>query len=470
MQVQNMGKLITDWIHVESVTEGLHVHRGRADAHNDGYTFIGTQANHIEYTLPVLVETSADADILQKYIYHNNPYWKQLKSVNGKETSEDSEELRNHVWQIIMPFIDVKKVKPVPKIEKIDEYDKFKDRSRKAMDRAQTQGQYTDTDRKKKIRIIGSNECYTFYQSVEFVVDWFLKNVDKNYFKNKVVYCNCDDVKSAFWIYFYNNFHKLGLKMLIASSFDGTGLSYGNDSQENLRNLFSNFDYQGRLLKDREYKGYIFKYDGKTIHRVPPKNEKSTFHGDFRDEECYEIAKNEADIIMTNPPFGQLWRQYVECMLLTGKKLIFWGNGVSVTYNWLQQLLDEKKVFVARECSDHFLTDHYMSPVYHRKKVTSYIYTTEDLSFQKPDKKCYSKKKKMLKEGTAWYDDNKILICDNATIPIDTDEVLAVSVYIIRYGILNDGYEILKSYKRYGPIKNGKEGFARILIQKKKTK
>ena len=76
----------------------------------------------------------------------------------------------------------------------------------------------------------------------------------------------------------------------------------------------------------------------------------------------------------------------------------------------------------------------------------------------------------MLKEGTAWYDDNKILICDNATIPIDTDEVLAVSVYIIRYGILNDGYEILKSYKRYGPIKNGKEGFARILIQKKKTK
>ncbi|MBR1428809.1 MAG: hypothetical protein IJ590_00985 [Rickettsiales bacterium] len=461
-------KLITDWIHVESVAEGLHVHRGRADAHNNGYTFIGTQANRIEYTLPVLVETSADDDILQKYIYHNNPYWRPL-DVNGDETSEDSEELRNHVWQIIMPFIDVKKVKPVPKIEKIDEDDKFKDRSRKAMNRAQIQGQYTDTDRKKKIRVIGSNECYTFYQSVEFVVDWFLKNVDKNYFKNKVVYCNCDDVKSAFWIYFYNNFHKLGLKMLIASSFDGTGLSYGNDSQENLRNLFSNFDYQGRLLKDREYKGYIFKYDGKTIHRVPPKNEKSTFHGDFRDEECYEIAKNEADIIMTNPPFGQLWRQYVECMLLTGKKLIFWGNGVSVTYNWLQQLLDEKKVFVARECSDHFLTDHYMSPVYHRKKVTSYIYTTEDLSFQKPDKKCYSKKKKMLKEGTAWYDDNKILICDNATIPIDTDEVLAVSVYIIRYGILNDGYEILKNYQRYAPIKDGKEKFARILIQKIKS-
>ena len=98
--------------------------------------------------------------------------------------------------------------------------------------------------------------------------------------------------------------------MLIASSFDGTGLSYGNDSQENLRNLFSNFDYKGRL--------------------------------------------------------------------------------------------------------------------------------------------------------------NKVLICDNAIIPTDTNETLAVGREIIRHGILNDGYEILKNYQRYAPIKDGREKFARILIQKKK--
>ena len=461
--MQDKTKLITDWIHVESVQNGLHIHRGRADSENNRYTFLGTQANHIEYTLPVLVETSADADILQKYIYHNNPYWKALKGVNGKETSEDSEELRNYVWQVIMPFIDIKKVKPVPKIEQIDENDKFKDRARKAMNRSQIQGQYTDVDRTRNLRIIGSNECYTFYQSVEFVVDWFLKNVDKNYFKNKVVYCNCDDVKSAFWIYFYNNFHKLGLKKLIASSFDGTGLSYGNNSQENLRNLFSNFDYQGKLLKDREYKGFIYKYDGVKIQRVPPKNEKSTFHGDFRDEECYEIAKNEADIIMTNPPFGKLWRQYVECMLLTGKKLIFWGNGGAPLYNWFMPLLDGKKIFIARECSHTYTIDHYMSPTYHLKEVRTHIYTTEDLSFQKPNKKYYSKKKTMLKNGTAWYDDNGILVCDKAIIPNDTNETLAVSVNVIKHGILNNGYKIL-DYNFYAPYKDSKRKFARILI------
>ena len=465
--MQDKTKLITDWIHVESVQNGLHIHRGRADSENNRYTFLGTQANHIKYTLPVLVETSADADILQKYIYYNNPYWKALKGVNGKETSEDSEELRNYVWQVIMPFIDIKKLKSIPKVEQIEDEEVFKDRARKAMNRSQIQGQYTDVDRTRNLRIIGSNECYTFYQSVGFVVDWFLKNVDKDYFKNKVVYCNCDDVKSAFWIYFYNNFHKLGLKKLIASSFDGTGLSYGNDSQENLRNLFSNFDYQGKLLKDREYNGFIYKYDGVKIQRVPPKNEKSTFHGDFRDQECYEIAKNEADIIMTNPPFGKLWRQYVECMLLTGKKLIFWGNGVSPTYNWFMQLLDEKKVFIAKECSHNYLTDHYMSPTYHLKEVRTHIYTTENLSFQKPDKKCYSKKKTMLKNGTAWYDDNNILICDKAIIPNDTNETLAVSVNVIKHGILNNGYKIL-DYNFYAPYKDSKRKFARILIQKKK--
>ena len=73
----------------------------------------------------------------------------------------------------------------------------------------------------------------------------------------------------------------------------------------------------------------------------------------------------------------------------------------------------------------------------------------------------------MLKEGIAWYDDNNILVCDNATIPVNTNETLAVSKEIIRHGILNDGYEILKNYQRYAPIKDGKEKFARILIQKK---
>ena len=73
----------------------------------------------------------------------------------------------------------------------------------------------------------------------------------------------------------------------------------------------------------------------------------------------------------------------------------------------------------------------------------------------------------MLKNGTAWYDDNGILVCDKAIIPIDTNETLAVSVNVIKHGILNTGYKIL-DYNFYAPYKDSKRKFARILIQKKK--
>ena len=446
------NKLHTDWIHCEITSDTIEIHRGRGDEGSWG----GQKGKIIQWSLPVLVEKNADEILNQVY---NCRYWQPYGK--GTETSKDSEQLRDEIWRLVMPHVDIRSMTPVPKIEKVEEDDVIQDRSRKSMNRAQNQGQYIDKNRTKQLKVIGSDECYTFVQSVEFVANWFLEKVDKNYFKNKVVYCNCDDTKSAFWIYFYNNFHKLGLKKLIASSFDKSGLSYGHNYEEHMYHV-------NTLFHDQEkFEGYIYRYDGKDIQRFPPEGTPSTFHGDFKEEICYNIAKNEADIIMTNPPFGKKWKQYVNVMLETGKTLIFWGNGVSVTYNWLQKFLDEKKLFCARECSHSYMTDYYMSPTYHLKEVRTHIYTTEHLSFLKPDTKHYSKKRKMLKEGTAWYDDNGILICDKATIPTDTNEILAVSTEIIRHGILNDGYEILKNYQRYAPIKDGKEKFARILIQKK---
>ena len=50
---------------------------------------------------------------------------------------------------------------------------------------------------------------------------------------------------------------------------------------------------------------------------------------------------------------------------------------------------------------------------------------------------------------------------------MDTNETLAVSVNVIKHGILNTGYKIL-DYNFYAPYKDGKRKFARILIQKKK--
>ena len=243
------SSLTTDYIQCESTSDTIEVHRGR-----NGYKWSGQKGKILEWTIPVLVEKSAD-EILKK-IYSCRewePYGK------GRETSKDSEELRNKIWQLVLPHIDIKSLLSAPK-EEVNDGEIIKTSNKKAMNRAQNKGTYTDENRTKEDKNIASDECYTFYQSVEMVSNWFIDNVDKNYFKNKVIYCNCDDTKSAFWVYFYNNFHKLGLKKLIASSFDKTGLSYGNNYEEHIFNVGSLFYNQKNGIE--KFEGYIYKYDG----------------------------------------------------------------------------------------------------------------------------------------------------------------------------------------------------------------
>jgi len=427
-------RMKTDYIQCEKTDNTIEIHRGR-----NGYEWSGQKGKILEWTIPVLVEKSAD-EILEKI--YNCSEWQTYGK--GRETSIDSPSLREFIWHSILPHIDIKTMKKIPIVRS----------NREQMKKTQTKGKYV-IETKNDIITIGSNECYTFYQSVEQVSKWFLNHVNKDYFKDKVLYMNADDTKSAFWLYFYNNFKELGLKEIIATHYDNSGLSYGN-SETDIK----------QLGLWEEFKGYILRYDGKNIKRIPPEKVKSDFHGDFKEKKCLEIARNEADIIITNPPFGKEWEQYVKCMLETGKKLIFWGACTTVIYNWVMPLLNEHKIYIIKDCSHNVLTDNFMTPNFWKKNVPCFIYTTEELSWQKPDNKHYRTKKEMLKDGTAWYDDKKILCCDNANIPYDTNEVLAVSSNIFRHGILNDGY-IINDFHRYGPIKNKEEGFARTLIKKK---
>ena len=117
----------------------------------------------------------------------------------------------------------------------------------------------------------------------------------KKHFKNKVVYCNCDDPRvSKFFHYFSYNFESLGLKKLITTC-------YKNQS----RDLFS------QNKKDKaiylEYSGDKNKNNVPDIEEIGVKNLKED--GDFRSEECIELLK-QSDIVVTNPPFS-LFREYM---------------------------------------------------------------------------------------------------------------------------------------------------------------
>ena len=115
----------------------------------------------------------------------------------------------------------------------------------------------------------------------------------KKHFKNKVIFCNCDDPHiSNFFHYFSYNFKQLGLKKLITTC-------YKNQQM----NLFS--DYKSEKAIYLEYTG--------DKNNVPDPKDIGIKHlkgdGDFRSQECIELLK-QSDIVVTNPPFS-LFKEYV---------------------------------------------------------------------------------------------------------------------------------------------------------------
>ncbi len=59
----------------------------------------------------------------------------------------------------------------------------------------------------------------------------------KEHFRDKVVYCNCDDpYESNFFKYFVLNFNHLGLKKLITTCYDGSSIAYKECDLFNFKN------------------------------------------------------------------------------------------------------------------------------------------------------------------------------------------------------------------------------------------
>jgi len=169
------------------------------------------------------------------------------------------------------------------------------------------------------------DEFYTQLTDIEKELRFY-----KNFFKNKSVYCNCDDPKkSNFFQYFALNFEYLGLKKLITTC-------YKNQNVD----LFSTNKFeQGAYL---EYLGDL------NQNNIPDDHEISKTHlkgdGDFRSEECINLLKN-SDVVVTNPPFS-LFREYIDQLIKLNKKFLIIGNVNAITYKEVFKLFQENKIWM----------------------------------------------------------------------------------------------------------------------------
>lgn len=168
------------------------------------------------------------------------------------------------------------------------------------------------------------------------------------YFKNKVVFCNCDDpYESNFFKYFALNFNRLGLKKLIATCYDGSPI-VGDE-------LPLLFEIEETEPKKIAYKVEItevadYNNDGAinlTDVQYLIQNDKNVLsllkgNGDFRSQECIELLKK-ADIVVTNPPFS-LFREYVAQLVSFEKQFLIIGNTNALVTQEIFRLFQEDKI------------------------------------------------------------------------------------------------------------------------------
>lgn len=183
-----------------------------------------------------------------------------------------------------------------------------------------------------------SDEFYTQLCDIESELQHY-----KGHFKDKVVFCNCDDPRiSNFFKYFSDNFDELGIKKIITSCY-----------REKAEDLIGNGSEKG---------GFFFEYKGTTTEKRYPIDVKYfNGDGDFRSTESIELLK-QSDIVVTNPPFS-LFREYVEQLVKHDKKFLIIGNVNAITYKEIFKLIKENKAWLGinlgRGVSGFIVPEHY---------------------------------------------------------------------------------------------------------------
>lgn len=202
-----------------------------------------------------------------------------------------------------------------------------------------------------------NDEFYTLLTDIEKEMRYYRKH-----FKDKTVLCNCDDpFESNFFKYFALNFNRLGLKKLIATCYysspiAGQQLQYGCDANGQMSICFENKGVEENKGK-RPYKAVVTHvYDKIGDGGVDMLDVAELFRsgenelvelegdGDFRSPECLALL-DEADIVVTNPPFS-LFREYIAVLIEHQKKFIIIGNSNAITYKEVFPLIMQDKLWL----------------------------------------------------------------------------------------------------------------------------
>lgn len=190
-----------------------------------------------------------------------------------------------------------------------------------------------------------NDEFYTQYETIEREMNAYLE-YDENVFRNKTVLLPCDDPEwSNFTKYFAQKFDELGLKKLVSTSYAPNSKPRELDLQPTLWEMDSPlFDEEKSAANG---KIFTLERDVNNDHVVNVDDLEWRYlegDGDFQSPEVTKL-RDEADIIITNPPFS-LFREFLEWLDAAQKDFVIIGNMNAVTYKETFQMLKAGKVWL----------------------------------------------------------------------------------------------------------------------------
>ena len=295
------------------------------------------------------------------------------------------------------------------------------------------------------------DEFYTQLSDIEAEMRHY-----KNYFFNKTVLANCDDpYESNFFKYFAMNFNSLRLKKLIATCYVSSPIT-GEEFQ-------CYVDKDGQLSfeptdipisssdRKRAYKVEITEVtDENKDGRVDLadveyllRNRKNTLtllngDGDFRSDECVELLQ-EADVIVTNPPFS-LFREYVAQLMKYHKDFIIIGNQNAVTYKEIFPLFATNQIWYGASIHSHgrdfrVPNDYPLKAYEYRTDEKGYKYINvkgvrwfTNIDYEKRHEDLILYKHYTPKEYPKYDNYDAINVDKTADIPCDYDGVMGVPI------------------------------------------
>ena len=248
----------------------------------------------------------------------------------------------------------------------------------------------------QKLNKAGQKKDDEYYTQIKDIEDE-LRHY-KEHFKDKIVFCNCDDPKeSNFFRYFALNFEHLGLKKLISTHFEKEKPTYKLEISKSM-----DLNEDGKI-------------DFNDIQQIPLMQ-----NGDFRSPECMKILE-ESDIVVTNPPFS-LFREYIDTLINNNKKFIIIGNSNAISYKNCFEYIKNNEMWLGYNCVRWFIKPS--GDIV--EAARSFWYTNLDIAKRHENFLLF---KKYNSDDFSEYDNyNAIEVGLAKNIPIDYDGVMGVPI------------------------------------------